>query len=114
MITGFESFTLELTKQEQRLANELSKYLKRFKGVAHCINNDGLRNYFLLIHKETVSPARVRKYIQYIRINNLVPRLCGGRKGYYIALDKVEWIKYLESYRQRVKAMEFTLACMNV
>lgn len=49
--------------------------------------------------------ARVRKVINYIRNNNIIPCLVASSKGYYIATDAKEITDYEESLRGRVRAI---------
>ena len=112
MIDGFEEFTEDVTDNDLEMINLIAKSLSKRIGVTYAITNAEMRKAIFLHYGTSLSSAKMRKYIQYIRAYKLVSMLCASSKGYWVAKDKEEWIKYRESFRQRVRSMVFTLKCM--
>lgn len=59
-----------------------------------------------------INGARLRKIIQYIRLNNLVFHLVSSKKGYYVATTAEEILNYMLSLRQRIQSMTATYDAM--
>lgn len=114
MIVGFEQYTQDVTNDEIGIINIISLALNRRIGKGNAITNENMRIAIYNHSGDSISDPKMRKYIQYIRAYNLVSMLCGGSKGYWVAKDKEEWIKYREGFRSRVNSMRFTLACMDI
>ena len=51
-----------------------------------------------------MSESRLRKIINHIRTNNLLPGLCSTSNGYFVAQNIYEMQDYIISLRQRIKA----------
>lgn len=51
------------------------------------------------------NPARIRKIINHIRQNDLVPCLIASSKGYYVAETEEELLDYEDSLRGRADAI---------
>jgi arginine repressor len=111
MITGFEEYTIDVQESELRTVNLIAKSISLRVGEENAITNSEIRKK-LLERDIEVSDAKIRKFIQYIRVNKLCTMLCASKKGYYTASSEEDWIKYRESFRERVRSMQFTLACM--
>lgn len=96
MIVGFEEETEELTQYElEVLVPIMVKGLSTKIGSKSAITNKRIREK--LSEKDIdVSDPRIRKVINYIRMNLLVKNLIASSKGYYISTD----IKEIEEYRQ--------------
>jgi len=112
MIPGFEEFTEDVTDDELKVVNMIAEGLNARVGVKNAITNAQARETLYLRKGVSVSDAKFRKYIQYIRAYNLVPMLCASSKGYWVAKDEEEFQKYVEGYASRTRSMQFTLACM--
>ena len=113
MIPGFEDYTQDVKDSELSIINDIARGLNARVGDKNAITNKEAREKLYVSRGVNVPDAKFRKYIQYIRVYNLCPMLCASSKGYWIAKDKEEFIKYREGYSSRVRAMSFTLACMS-
>ena len=106
MIQGFQEQTEPLTEyEEQTLLPQLVRGLRTKVGKAMSVTNkaiiDGMnRNLGLKI-----TDARVRKLINHIRTNDLVPCLIATSNGYYIAESEQELKEYEDSLLGRESAI---------
>ena len=96
MINDFENITYELTE------DELNKVPLIIKGIALRKGKDMAVSGTLICEKMKIKGARLRKIINYIRVNNLIYGLCCCGKGYYIARTLEELEGCIISLRQRV------------
>lgn len=102
MIKGFETITKELTEDEMKLLPMFIKGLQTKRGKSNAITNKRMREK-LEAHGIKVPDSRVRKIINYIRNNDLVPMLCSTSKGYFVAASRKEVEDYLEGLKQRIQ-----------
>lgn len=108
MIKNFEEHTVELSADEQKYAAIIVQRFNTKKGKQHIVTADmiieGLKNHLGIEFKE----SRVRKMIQYIRLNNLVVGLIATSKGYFVA-DSVEeiqdWVNSLKSRENAIRSI---------
>ena len=96
MITGFEEQTKPLTDQEREvfllpIINGLRVKVGKEKAVT---NKDIVRGLKANCDIK-IGEARVRKMINYIRNNDIIPCLIATSKGYYIAETKDEMLDYI-------------------
>ena len=103
MIKNFEKYTHELTDDEKVLLPQFINGLKTKIGKQNAVSNKHIRSRFKTINVN-VSDARVRKIINHIRINNLLPLLCSNSKGYFVARNIDEIEEYLKGLQQRISA----------
>lgn len=105
MIKGFREETSPLSEMELRLIpvfiNSLLKHIGKDNAVTSSDITKGLRNNGYGV----VTGPRIRKIINHIRINNLVPCLVSCSKGYYISNDAKELEDYIESLKERCSAI---------
>lgn len=108
MIIGFTTETEPLNDEEKRLVPQFVNGLKTKIGKDKAITNNEIR---LAFEKRGVKipPARVRKIINYIRINGLVELLCASSKGYYVAAVDKEIVEYMVGLKSRVEAQNLVL-----
>jgi len=102
-INGFEDQTHELSDYEK--ANVLPLFLKGISkkvGVDLAITNKEIVTALKLKGIKTTD-SRIRKIVNYVRTEGLVPGLIATSKGYYISNDPVEIAKYVDSLNQRAK-----------
>lgn len=99
MINGFQNETAPLTDRELSVLPEAVAVLKTAYGKDKAVYNDRLQRITGL------SSARIRKLINHIRSNDLVPCLMASSKGYYIAETEEEILDYEESLRGRELAI---------
>lgn len=101
MIQGFEKYTIELNDDEMKFVSIIADRFNKFKGIEYIVTNakiiDGLERSF----KFRFTEPRIRKIIQYIRTNNLVPGLIATSKGYYTTTDVNELEQWIETMKQR-------------
>jgi hypothetical protein len=105
MITNFEELTVELTKEEKSLVPIIVDRFRKKPGRKNMVSNpaiiEGLERTFGI----RLTEPRVRKIVQYIRINNLLPGLVGVSRGYFFTEDPEEIEAWIESMRQRENAI---------
>lgn len=97
MIKGFEKETAELTAYESSVLLPIFvRCLSQRVGKASAVTNkhivERLRN-----SGYAIVDSRVRKIVNYIRTNGLVPCLIATSTGYYIAENEAEVIDYEDS-----------------
>lgn len=105
MIDGFEKQTHELTDYEMNVL--LPRLVNGFvgkTGTSKSVTSVHICKVFKG-NGYKLDPPRLRKLIQHIRINQLVPCLVSSSKGYYIAESYSEMKKYINSFDQRINAM---------
>jgi len=113
MINGFEEQTEDLSEYErEELLPILLKHLPRKIGIENAITggaiNHGLKNNLGI----KVSGARLRKLINHIRKNDLIPCLVASSKGYYVATDNADVQRFIESLEQRETAIRVVRMAM--
>ena len=106
MIQGFSEQTEPLTEyEEQTLLPQLVRGLRTKVGRAMSVTNkaiiEGMKKNLGL----SISDARVRKLINHIRNNDLVPCLIATSQGYYIAESEQELKDYEDSLLGREEAI---------
>jgi hypothetical protein len=108
MIKTFEEHTVELSPDEQKFVGVIVQRFNTKKGKQHIVTADaiidGLKTHFGIEFKE----SRVRKMIQYIRLNNLVVGLIATSKGYFVAdsIEEIEdWIDSLKSRENAIRSI---------
>ena len=107
MITGFEEQTEPLTDQEREVfLPPIIKGLRVKVGKEKAVTNKDIVRGLKANCDIKIGEARVRKMINYIRNNDIIPCLIATSKGYYIAETKDEMLDYIESLYGRVEAIE--------
>ena len=96
MLNGFTTETAPLSYSEKNLIPPFVTFLENARGKDNAVTNRDLQA--LGYHLPSV---RVRKIINHIRTNNLVPCLVASNKGYYIAETEQELLDYEESLTGR-------------
>ena len=96
MLNNFEDITYELTEKELDLVPKIIAGLQVRKGKDMAVSGT------LICEKMKIKGSRLRKIINYIRVNNLLYGLCSCGKGYYIATDLGELEGCIISLRQRI------------
>jgi len=105
MIENFENITSELTKDELSI---LPLLMKGF--AAHSITNPIKEKEIVKKINERnlkvkLTSARLRKFVNHIRTNKLLP-LIATSKGYYVCYDKKVIESQARSLRQRARSIE--------
>ena len=107
MITGFEEQTEPLTDQEREVfLPPIIKGLRVKVGKEKAVTNKDIVRGLKANCDIKIGEARVRKMINYIRNNDIIPCLIATSKGYYIAETKDEMLDYIDSLYGRVEAIE--------
>lgn len=107
MITGFEEQTEPLTDQEREVfLPPIIKGLRVKVGKEKAVTNKDIVRGLKANCNIKIGEARVRKMINYIRNNDIIPCLIATSKGYYIAETKEEMLDYIDSLYGRVEAIE--------
>lgn len=105
MIKGFDKETQPLTDYEREtLLPVLVAGLKVKIGKENAVTNKHIVTMLQKVRYK-ISDTRVRKLINHIRINDLVPALIATSDGYYIAQTEAELLEYEESLKGREDAI---------
>ena len=101
----FEPQTTKLTEYEMKLVPIMINILKSKLGKENAITNNHLVNKMNNLGFSSMTPERVRKIINHIRIYDLLDCLVASSKGYYISNDEKEMSDYIYSLRGREDAI---------
>lgn len=106
MIRFFEQQTAPLTEYEKDVLLPLM-----VKGLSHKVGKDNAVTNDVICEKLTdkgyqIGPARVRKLINYIRLNSLINCLMATSYGYYITKEEKEMKEYIKSLEGRIAAIQ--------
>ena len=106
MIQGFEYQTAELTTYERdMLVPIITAGLKERIGSKNAIRSTDISRLLASHGYPPVTGARVRKCINYIRTNGLVPHLIASNRGYFVATSVEEVERYADSLQQRANSI---------
>lgn len=100
MIPGFEDITYDLTAEEEKLIPVFVKGLSKKIGKDNAVTSTHIMRKI-----PGLNGARVRKIINYIRNNYLVPGLLANSSGYYVSKSKEEVREYINSLGHREAAI---------
>ena len=100
MLNGFTQETAPLSDMERAYVPIFVSRLREAVGRESAVYNQQLQSL-----APSLSSARVRKIINFIRTEGLVPCLVASSKGYYIAESEEELREYEESLRGRADAI---------
>ena len=104
MIKGFKRETCPLSDYEQNiLLPAILSVLEGKIGRQNAVKNKDIIE--LLKKKYKINPARLRKVINYIRINDYLTGLVATSKGYYMVTDRQKLLDYEESLKGREDAI---------
>lgn len=100
MLNGFEDYTKPLSEHEQRLIPLFINGFKSKIGKGQAVTNKEIIERLGKgdIH---ISETQVRKIINHIRNNHLVPGLVASSQGYYVTKDPAEVSNYIKSLSGR-------------
>jgi predicted DNA-binding protein len=105
MINNFEEYTFELTNEERFVVETIVKRFNNLRGKRNIATGEqirtGIRNHLKIDFAE----SRIRKMIQYIRLNNLVMGLVATSRGYYVAESIEEIQQWVDSLISRENAI---------
>lgn len=105
MIEGFLEHTSPLNEYEERvLLPVIVRGLRVKKGRGMAVKN-GYMIKCLTRQGYKITAARMRKIINHIRINDIIPCLIATSEGYYIAMSEQELLDYEDSLLGREEAI---------
>ena len=106
MITGFEEQTEPLTDMEREVfLPPIIKGLRVKIGKDKAVTNRDIVRGLKANLNIKIGEARVRKMINHIRNNVIIPCLIATSKGYYIAETPEEVDDYIDSLYGRIEAI---------
>lgn len=104
MIKGFDEQTQPLTEYEEKfLLPVVIAGLKTKRGAESAVTNTYIVSKLKPRYK--VDAPRLRKIINHIRVNDLLPGLIATNNGYYLATSEAEINDYVDSLRGREDAI---------
>ena len=104
MINGFEIETKPLSETEKLMLPELMEGFKNKYGEENAVKSE----YIISQMKKRghkIGGARLRKLVNFIRIEGMIPNLMATSKGYYRETDPDKLKTYVESLKQRAEAI---------
>lgn len=108
MIREFEEITIELSEEEKTLLPMLIEAFKKYTKAKPIKAPDIVIGINAYCKKNTInytaSEVRLRKMVNYIRTNGLLP-LISTSNGYYTSNDKKEIELQIESLSQRASSI---------
>lgn len=105
MLKGFEEITAKLSDKELELVPTFVNRLSLRIGKEQAVTSSKIIKGFKDTKGIDLTGARIRKIINYIRMNNLVPCLIATSEGYYVSNNKTELQEYVDSLIGREKAI---------
>ena len=115
MIYGFKEQTEPLTDYEKNILLPLIVAgLKTKIGKANAITNPKMIQALKSHGYDKISEPRIRKIINYIRIQGLIINLIASNKGYWIEEDINERRKYVQGVKQRAESMLASLRSIEI
>ena len=105
MINGFDNETKPLSEYElNTLTPQIVRGLSMKIGKDRAIKNSEICAKMRLAGYK-IDNARLRKVINHIRVNALLPGVIATSEGYYIATTKREMAEYIASLESRESAI---------
>ena len=101
----FEPETTKLTEYELKVVPIVVNILKSRLGRENAITNNNLVTRMSKLGFSSMTPERMRKLINHIRLYDLLDCLVASSKGYYISNDEKEISDYIGSLRGREEAI---------
>lgn len=106
MINNFEDYTFEITNEERFVVDVIVKRFNTLRGKRNIATGEQIRNGIKTHLNIDFAESRIRKMIQYIRLNNLVLGLVATSRGYYVAesIDEIQqWVDSLISRENAIR-----------
>ena len=109
MITNFETLTIELTDEELQVIPILIKGFKTHEKENPITEPNIIENMNIFLKQNTdlkikITGVRLRKMVNYIRVNALIP-LMATSQGYFVSYDQKEIESQIKSLYQRAKSI---------
>ena len=105
MINGFEEQTKPLNDYElTKLVPIVAKGLKFHKGKHNAVTSEHICKC-LTAQGYKINPARLRKVVNHIRVNNIVSNVVASSNGYWVSEDREEIKAHITSLISRARAI---------
>lgn len=108
---NFEEITRPLSDVERRAVPIIVERFRKRPGKTNVVTSktmiDGLKEHFGI----ELNDSRIRKIIQYIRLNGLLIGLVATSSGYFLTQnpkDLEEWIESLKQREEAIRAIRLT------
>lgn len=105
MINGFPEETGHLTGHEIPIMKFVAKRLQWNLGKANKVKSTKIIKAIEVEFNVKLSQPRLRKIINFIRTESIIPFLVAASDGYWVETDEKELNKYIEGLRQRADAI---------
>lgn len=106
MIEGFKNETAPLSEYERiTFLPLIADLLRRKVGISNATKNKDIVRWMMENYRISITEVRVRKIINHIRNNDIIPCLIATRSGYYVAEERNEVDMYIQSLKGRIAAI---------
>lgn len=105
MIKNFENVTADLNHDEKKIVPIIVKRFQNLQGKQNIVTNKEIIEGLYKHCNIKLTQPRVRKIIQYIRLNNLLAGLIATQSGYYYTTSEVQIREWIETMKQREAAI---------
>lgn len=105
MITGFERETHDLTDKEVVMIGPMILALSGHKGKDKAVTSATMITG-MKAHGFTLTGARVRKLMNFIRVTKRIKNIVATSSGYYIATTRQEIEDYKKSLDERIASIQ--------
>jgi hypothetical protein len=105
VLPGFFIQTKPLSEIEKEMLPHIASGLSKMKGASNAISNKEIGEKLFIKRNVKLSDARIRKIINHIRMNNIVPGLVANGCGYYVTNNIIELKEYYKSLEGREMAI---------
>jgi hypothetical protein len=103
---NFEEITKPLNSEEMNVVRIFCGHFRNKKGKKHTITNKKIQSALKRKFQIEISGARIRKCVNYIRLNRLIPGLVACSSGYYVAESAEDFMNWLDSMKEREEAIK--------
>ena len=100
-----ELLTASLTEEEVEIAKVFARSIAGHVGEGNAITSVAIGKAFQDKFKIKVEGPRLRKIVNYIRLNKMVRGLVATSNGYYVEKDRDALARYVESLKSRAGAI---------
>lgn len=105
MVENFEAITYELTDAEKAILPVMVTGFLNYRKDNPIKEPQIVANFNDRNPGHRLTPVRLRKLVNYIRVNGILP-LIATSKGYYVSYDKAEIRSQITSLEQRAASIE--------
>lgn len=102
---NFEEYTKKLNQEERRILVMIVNRFKRRPGKKNRITNKQIVSALKKSKGIEITEPRIRKIIQFIRLNNFLPGLVATSSGYWLTNDPKELKEWIETMQEREEAI---------